>query len=86
MDAAEQRITQAFAEAIRHGELADDGTDTGMPGAWVLVGMWHDQNGEERTAFLSADGQSLHVTLGLLDAGQAVHREEMRRWVIGDDH
>ncbi len=84
MDAAAQRITDALAHAIHHGELADDGTTTGMPGAWVLIGMWHDAEGEERSAFLSPDDQPLHVTLGLLDAGQTVHREEMRRWVLGD--
>jgi hypothetical protein len=82
-DAAD-RVTEALAEAIRGGELADDGATTGMPGAWVLVGIWHDDQGGGRTAFLSPDSQPLHVTLGLLDAGQTVHRESMRRWVLGE--
>ena len=83
-DPTSERITDALAQAIQHGELADDGASSGMPGAWVMVGVWHDEHGEERTAFLAPDDQSLHTTLGLLDAGQAVYREQMRRWVLGD--
>lgn len=80
-----ERITEALAQAIHRGELSNDGTSVGMPGAWVLVGVWHDTDGDERTAILAADGQPLHATLGLLDMGQTVYRAEMRRWVLGDD-
>lgn len=77
------RITAAIGEAITAGEMATDGTVTGMPGAWVLVGSWHDQDGEDRSIFLSPPDQPLVMTLGLLESGQTVHREMMRRWVLG---
>ena len=82
-DPTSQRITEALAQAIQQGELSDDACTAGMPGSWVLVGVWHDQEGDERTAFLAPDDQSLHITLGLLDSGQTVYREQMRRWVLG---
>jgi hypothetical protein len=81
-DPTVERITEALAAAIREGELADDGAKTGMPGAWVIVGLWHDADGAERTLFLGPDDQSVHTTLGLLDAGQVVYREQLRQWVF----
>ncbi len=76
-----ERITTALADAIRAGELGD--TTVGMPGDWLLVGTYTDGEGGERTVFLSPDDQSLHFTLGLLDAGREVWGEAMRRWVLG---
>ena len=82
-DPAARRITEAIAQTISNGELDNEDVTAGMPGAWVLVGVWHDAEGEERTAFLAPDDQSLHITLGLLDSGQTVYREQMRRWILG---
>ncbi|MEU7978233.1 hypothetical protein AB0B63_06845 [Micromonospora sp. NPDC049081] len=82
-DPTAERITSAISEAIRHGELGN--TNTGMPAGWVLVANYHDEDGDIRTAFLTADGQRLHETLGLLDTGQTVWREQLRRWVLGDE-
>lgn len=82
-DAAVARITAAFADAIRAGDVGD--TNVGMPGAWALVGTYTDGDGSERTVFLSPDGQSLHITLGLLAAGREVWGEAMRRWVLDSD-
>lgn len=84
-DPTAERLTEALAQAIQHGELGNEDSRAGMPGAWVLVGVWHDTDGDERSAFLAPDGQSLHTTLGLLDAGQTVYREQMRRWVLDAD-
>lgn len=78
------RITAALGEAIRAGEMSTDGTVTGMVGSWVMVGLWHDADGRERTVFLTPTRQPLVMTLGLLEAGQTVHRETMRRWVHDD--
>ncbi len=44
------RITAALADAIKAGELGD--TTVGMPGAWVLVGCYHDGDGDERAVSL----------------------------------
>lgn len=74
------RITAAIADAIRAGELGDG--VVGMPGSWVLVGVFHDEDGDERAIFESPGGQPLRETLGLLDSGQTVWREAMRRWVL----
>lgn len=78
-----RRITAAIADAIKAGELGD--TTVGMPGAWVLVGCYHDGDGEERAVFQVPDKQPLRETLGLLDTGQTVYREAMRRWVLGNE-
>lgn len=80
-DPAAERVTAALTEAIRAGELGD-GT-VGMVGSWILVGVYHDGD-DERSVYLCPDDQRLHETLGLLDAGQVVYREAMRRWVLGD--
>ena len=82
-DPAAGRITAALADGIRAGECGD--TTVGMPGGWALVAVYHDGDGDERVLMLAPDDQSLHVTLGLLDAGQTVWREQMRRWVLGGD-
>ncbi len=76
------RITAALTDAIRAGELGD--TTVGMPGAWVLIGCYHDADGDERAVFLTSEKQPLRETLGLLDAGQTVYREAMRRWVLSN--
>lgn len=81
-DAAVARITAALADSIRAGDAGD--TTVGMPGAWCLVGTYTGDDGSERTMFLSPDNQSLHITLGLLAAGQEVWGEAMRRWVLGN--
>lgn len=78
---ATRRVTAAVADAIQAGELGD--TTTGMPGAWVLIGVYHDGDGDERNYWLTSEGQPLRETLGLLDAGQTVYREAMRQWVLG---
>jgi hypothetical protein len=80
-DPTASRITTTLAESIRAGELGD--TTVGMPGAWVLVGVYHDAEGDERAMFLTPDGQPLRETLGLLDSGQTVWREQLARWVLG---
>jgi hypothetical protein len=82
-DPGADRITAALADAIRAGELGD--TTTGMPAGWVLIGNYHDEDGDVRMAFLTADGQRLHETLGLLDSGQTIWREQLRQWVLADD-
>jgi hypothetical protein len=55
-----------------------------MVGAWILVGVYTDADGDQRSAYLCPTGQRLHETLGLVDAGQVVYREALRRWVLGD--
>ncbi len=76
-DPTAERVTAALAEAIRAGEVGD--TTVGMPGDWLLVATYTDGDGDERTVFLSPDGQSL----GLLHAGREVWGEAMCRWVLG---
>lgn len=84
VDAISQRVTAAISDAIRAGEAGDDVT-AGMPGSFVLVANYHDQDGDARTLFLTSDGQLLHETLGLLDMGQAVWRSEAASWARGDN-
>lgn len=43
-----------------------------MPGGWVLVGTYHDEDGDLRTVLLTNNGARQHETLGLLALGQAV--------------
>ena len=80
-DPASDRITAAFAQAIHGGELGSG--EVGMPGHWVLIGTYHDQDGDVRTCFLTSSGARLQETLGLLALGQTVWQEEARRWVLG---
>ncbi len=82
-DPAAERITATLADAIRAGELGD--TQTGMPAGWVLIASYHDEDGDTRLSFLTAAGQRLHETLGLLDSGQTIWREQLRQWVLADD-
>ena len=81
-DAASDRITAAIAEAIRAGELGD--TTAGMPGGWVMVGTYHDADGDLRTCLLTNSGARLHETLGLLALGQTAWQAEAQRWALGD--
>lgn len=81
-DSAAARITAAIGDAIRAGEAGD--TRAGMPAGFVMVANYHDEDGETRTLFLTADGQLLHETLGFLDMGQTVWREEAIAWARGD--
>lgn len=74
-----ERITAAIGEAIRNGEAGD--TTVGMPGAWTLVGVYHDGDGEERTLVVAPDDQSYHVTLGLLSIAGIVWRENVKEWL-----
>ena len=83
IDPAAARITDALSASIRAGEMGD--TEVGMVGAWVLVGMFHDGDGDQRSTFLCPDDQRLHETLGLLEAGRAVYGDAMRRWVLGNN-
>ena len=83
-DPAAERITAALAEAIRAGEIGD--TTTGMPAGWVIVANYHDADGDTRSIFLTATDQRLHETLGLLDTGQTVWREQLSRWVLDPDN
>jgi hypothetical protein len=80
-DPTADRITAALSESIRAGELGD--VTAGMPAGWVLVGTYHDEDGDLRTFFLTNDGARQHETLGLLAMGQTVWQEEARRWVLG---
>lgn len=82
-DPTAERITTALAESIRAGELGD--STVGMVGAWTLIGVYHDGEGDERCMFLTPDAQPLRETLGLLSVGQAVWQEELRRWVFDLD-
>jgi len=82
-DPAADRVTATIADAIRAGELGN--TTTGMPAGWVLVASYHDEDGDVRLSFLTADGQRLHETLGLLDSGQTLWREQLRQWVLNDE-
>jgi hypothetical protein len=82
-DAASDRITKTIAEAISAGELGD--TTVGMPGGWVLVGTYHDDEGELRTVLLTNNGARTHETLGLLALGQTAWQEAARRWIVGPD-
>lgn len=75
------RVTAAIGDAIRAGEAGD--ATAGMPASFVLVANYHDQDGEARTLFITADGQLLHETLGLLDMGQTVWRGEAVDWARG---
>jgi hypothetical protein len=81
-DAASDRITAAIGDAIRSGELGEVGA--GMPGGWVMVGTYHDAEGETRTYFLTSNDAKQHETLGLLALGQAVWHAEAQRWALGD--
>lgn len=82
-DATAARITTAFADAIRAGEVGD--TTIGMPGAWAMVGTYNDADGATRTVFLTPNDQAVHITLGLLAAGREVWGEAMRRWILGNN-
>lgn len=82
-DLAAARVTSAIADAIRAGELGN--TTTGMPAGWVLIASYHDEDGDVRLSFLTANEQRLHETLGLLDSGQTIWREQLRQWVLNDD-
>ncbi|MFI6819735.1 hypothetical protein ACIBJE_02135 [Micromonospora sp. NPDC050187] len=83
VDAASDRITAAIGDAIRAGELGD--TTTGMPAGWVLVGTYHDAEGELRTYFLTNNEAKQHETLGLIALGQTVWQAEAQRWALGDE-
>lgn len=82
-DPVADRITAAIAESIRAGDLGD--CNAGMPAGWVLIGTYHDEDGDLRTYFITSDGARQHETLGLLALAQTVYQEEARRWVLGDD-
>lgn len=76
-DPTAARVHRALAESLQAGEF--DGIQ-GVPGAWALVGVFYDQNGRERAILLTPDKQPLHMTLGLVNYGDTVWREQVRRW------
>lgn len=82
-DAAADRITAALGDAIRAGELGE--CEAGMPAGWVMIGNYHDDQGELRSYLLTSPGSHLHETLGLLALGQAAWSAEAARWMHGDD-
>lgn len=82
-DAARERITGAIADAIRAGELGE--TTTGMPAGWVMVGLYHDEDGDLRTYLMTSSGAHLHETLGLLAMGRAAWEPAAQRWIDGSE-
>lgn len=80
-DPVAERVNAAISDSIRAGDMGD--CRVGMPADWVLIGTYHDDEGDLRTYFITNDGSRSHETMGLLALGQTVWQEEARRWVLG---